>query len=471
MIVAVGLSHREAPIEVRERLALEAAAIPGLLAELRARASVREAACVSTCNRIEVYAVAAGGSDDQLGAAADDVARALVAIGAKNGAADVGKHLSVRRGNEAVRHLFRVASSLDSLVVGEPQILGQVKDAFELSRSSGALGPLLERAMSRALHVAKRVRTETAIGAGQVSVSSVAADLARQIFGDLSGRTAMLLGAGEMAEAAAKHLVKAGARIVVVNRSPERAAELAAQFGGAHRSLPELAACLVEADVVIASTSARGFVIDRELVKGTARARRGRSLFFIDIAVPRDVDPAVNGLDNVYLYDIDDLSHLVAESMRGRQAEAERAEAIVAHEARTFETWAEQLNVTPTIVALRGKVRATLAAELDKSLATKLKHLPEPDRKALGAMLDAAVNKLLHGPVTHLKSVAADARGEELVQAVHLLFDLPQLAHGDEDGPSPDHSAEPAGAAAQGVAGAAADGVAGVAAEGEPNAR
>jgi glutamyl-tRNA reductase len=173
-------------------------------------------------------------------------------------------------------------------------------------------------------------------------------------------------------------------------------------------------------------------------------------LFFIDIAVPRDVDPSVNGLDNVYLYDIDDLSHLVAESMRGRQAEAERAEAVVAHEARTFETWAERLNVTPTIVALRGKVRATLGAELERSLAGRLKHLPEPDRKALGAMLDAAVNKLLHGPVTHLKDLASDARGEELVQSVHLLFDLPQVARGEEPRPSPNDPGEPEEAAVEG---------------------
>jgi glutamyl-tRNA reductase len=330
----------------------------------------------------------------------------------------------VYENGDAVRHLFRVASSLDSLVIGEPQILGQLKDAFELAKGAGAVGKYLDRALSRALHVAKRVRSETSIGEGQVSVSSVAVDLARQIFGDMSGRVALLLGAGEMAEAAAKLLVKTGVKLEVVNRSPERAIDLAHQFGGTARPFAELPAAIVSADVVIASTAARHFVITRAMTAQAMKARRGRSLFFIDIAVPRDIEPTVNDLDNVYVYDIDNLSNIVAESMRGRKAEADRAETLVNHEADSFESWTEGLNVTGTIVALRAKVRGSLMTELDKSLTGRLKHLPDADRKALDTMIEAAVNKLLHTPVSRLKAGAGDKGGDDLVQALRHLFDL-----------------------------------------------
>jgi glutamyl-tRNA reductase len=428
LIVVVGLSHREAPLEIRERLSVDAEALAALLRALLERPTVKEALCVSTCNRTEVYAVARGDAEGDSAAAARDVERVIAELADKTGATGVTRYLRTHRDKDAVRHLFRVASSLDSLVVGEPQILGQMKDAFEAAKTNGSIGKYLERAMSRAFHVAKRVRTETAIGAGQVSVSSVAVDLARQIFGDLADRASLLLGAGEMAEAAAKLLVKEGAKLQVVNRSPERAKQLAVDFGGTTRPWEELEKALVSADVVVASTSAKRFVVTREMVVRAMRARKGRSLFFIDIAVPRDVEPSVNDLDNVYLYDIDNLSNVVADSMRGRQAEAQRAEALVDHEAKLFETWTEGLSVTHTIVALRTKVRASLGAELDKSLSGRLKHLSEADRKALDTMLDAAVNKLLHAPTTRIKALAGDPSVNELVKTVHHLFDLAELA-------------------------------------------
>jgi glutamyl-tRNA reductase len=386
--------------------------------------AIREALCVSTCNRIEIYAVGRKDSEEQTLAAAEAVQSALVELAGRNGADDIVPYLKTHLRRDAVLHLFRVASSLDSLVIGEPQILGQVRDALETAKTAGSIGKYLDRATNRALHVAKRVRSETAIGEGQVSVASVAVDLARQIFGELEGRTALLIGAGEMAEGAAKLLVKAGAKLLVVNRSPDRARQLALEFGGSSRPWQELATALVETDVVIASTSAKGFVVTRSMVTQAMKARRGRSLFFIDIAVPRDVDPAVNDLDNVYLYDIDNLSNLVAESMQGRRAEAERAEALVEHEAKVFESWTETLGVTATIVALRAKVRASLAAEVERTLTGRLKHLADADRKALETMIDAAVNKLLHTPTSRIKSMAADPRGDELVKAVHHLFDL-----------------------------------------------
>jgi len=449
LIVVVGLSHREAPLEVRERLTVDGDAISGLLKTLLDRPSLREALCVSTCNRTEVYAVAQSDAETDSVVAARDVERVIAEYAEKSGATGVTRYLRTHIKKDAVRHLFRVASSLDSLVIGEPQILGQMKDAFETAKSNGSVGKFLERAMSRAFHVAKRVRTETAIGAGQVSVSSVAVDLTRQIFGDLSGRASLLLGAGEMAEAAAKLLVKEGAKLQVVNRSPERAQQLATEFGGVARPWSELDQALVNADVVVASTSAKRFVISREMVVRAMRARRGRSLFFIDIAVPRDVESSVNDLDNVYVYDIDNLSNVVADSMRGRQAEAERAEALVSRETDAFETWAEGLSVTTTIVALRAKVKASLAGELEKSLAGRLRHLPESDRKALDTMIDAAVNKLLHAPTTRIRAMASDPGASDLVKTVHHLFDLAELAREIEEkersvkekGPAPEERA------------------------------
>jgi glutamyl-tRNA reductase len=442
VIVVVGLSHREAPLDVREHLAIDGEGIAELLRTLLQRPAIREALCVSTCNRIEVYAVGQQDSDEHTLAAAEAVRHALIELAGKHGAQGVGPYLRTHVRRDAVLHLFRVASSLDSLVVGEPQILGQVRDALEMAKAAGSIGKYLDRATNRALHVAKRVRSETAIGEGQVSVASVAVDLARQIFGELTGRTALLIGAGEMAEGAAKLLVKAGAKLLVVNRSLERARQLALEFGGGALPWEELAAALVQADVVIASTSAKVFVVTRAMVAKAMKARRGRSLFFIDIAVPRDVDPAVNDIDNVYLYDIDNLSNLVAESMQGRRAEAERAEALVQHEARVFETWTETLGVTATIVALRAKVRASLAAEVERTLTGRLKHLTDTDRKALETMIDAAVNKLLHTPTSRIKALAADPRGDDLVKAVHHLFDLADAVRDIDAAQTPDSPAK-----------------------------
>ena len=303
------------------------------------------------------------------------------------GGEHVRPYLNHTTGRDAVLHLFRVAASLDSLVVGEPQILGQLKDAIEIARGARTLGGTLGKAMHRAVRVGKRVRSETAIGEGQVSVSSVAIDLARDIFGELSGHTALLVGAGEMAEAASKLLVRAGSRLVIVNRSPERAASLAREVGGEPRPWSDLERSILEADVVVSSTSSPGYVITTEQLKGMRRARKGRSLFLIDIAVPRDVDPSVNKLDNVYLYDVDDLSQIVSESLSGRAAEAARAEAIAEAEARGFEAWSMEQALTPSIVALRARTRAVLAAELGRSL---LRQAQAPDRRRpRGARRDA----------------------------------------------------------------------------------
>ena len=421
-LLVVGVSYRSAPVAVRERLAVAAEERETVLRSLRDGHALREAMLVSTCNRVEIYSAA---SDVDLARE-----RIVTLLSARTPREDLRPYLYERRGRDAVLHVFRVASSLDSLVVGEPQILGQVKEAYEGAGAAEVTGPLLGRLLPRAFFVAKRVRTETALGAGQVSVASVAVDLAKKIYSDLSGREVLLLGAGEIAESAARALHAAGAtHLLIANRSFERAEALARSIEGASpRSLGELPGLLEHADVVLVSTGSPGFVVTREMAAAAVKRRRGRPLFFVDVAVPRNVDPRVHDLDNCYRYDIDDLEQIVGEGMEGRRGEAEAAEKLVLGEADAFLAWARQLEVTPTIVALRERVRATLAAELDRTLSARLKHLPEEDRKALGVMLDAAANKILHAPTRVLKQAAELPEGEAIVSAVRRIFELPDEA-------------------------------------------
>jgi glutamyl-tRNA reductase len=318
-------------------------------------------------------------------------------------------------------------------VLGEPQILGQVKDAYDAAVAAGALRSHLARCVHRAFSVAKRVRNETQLGAGLVSISSVAVDLAKRIFGDLGSSTVLLVGAGEMAEQAAKSLGKAAKSIRVCNRSFERAATLAATFGGTAAPLDQLEAELVISDVVVASTSSKTFVITRDLVKRVMKQRKGKTLFLIDIAVPRNIEPDVHRLDNVYVYNVDDLEAEVAENMKARHAEVALAEAIVDAELTDWASWARGLNVNPTVVALRAKTRGVLVAELERSLGTRLKHLTEGDRAALAQMVESATNKLLHAPTTRLKHAASSSDAGDLVHAVHHLFDLPALAESPDE--------------------------------------
>ncbi|MEZ4219851.1 MAG: glutamyl-tRNA reductase [Polyangiaceae bacterium] len=419
MIVVVGLSHRTAPIEVRERIALSKDQIALALKEIVQQEHVNEAMLVSTCNRVELVA-AGNGEGTQLDLTAADAVAALSRI-----APQIKDHLYFHTGADAVRHLFRVASSLDSLVLGEPQILGQVKDAFERARGAGTVGRCLHRTVPRALRTAKRVRTETQVGAGQVSVPSVGVDLARQIFGDLSGRTMVLLGSGEMAETSAKLLKNAGCKLVVVGRNAARVSVLARAVGGEGMTWDRLEDALVQADVVVTSTSAPGFVVARDLVAGLRRKRKGRSLFFIDLAVPRDVDPAVEQLDNVFLYNVDDLSRVVAETLASRAREAERAEAIVAEETAGWERWADAELATPAVVALREQFASVLERELERSLRGRLKHLEEADRQALHDMIDSALNKLLHNPTQRLRQRAlAGGEADRAEQLAHLVEEL-----------------------------------------------
>ncbi|HEY3233561.1 MAG TPA: glutamyl-tRNA reductase [Polyangiaceae bacterium] len=431
MIVVVGLSHHTAAIDVRERLALDERAVVELLQAVVGQPAIGEALVISTCNRVELV-LASRREQPDLEQVAVEAQQALDTC-----APGIAGHLYTHVGVPAVRHLFRVAASLDSMVLGEPQILGQVKRAYQLAQSAGTVGSSLHRVVHRAMRIAKRVRSETELGSGMVSVPSVAMDLARQIFGEIRGHTALLVGSGDMAEALARLLAQAGARLLVTGRNQAKTVELARAVGALPRDWRDLGAALVEADVVVTSTSAPGYVVDYRGVQHAQRERRGRSLFFIDLAVPRDVDPKVESFDGVYVYNIDDFAHIVEESVSSRKKHAERAEQLVAEEALGYHRSAGgSAQVTPAIVALREKFRQAMQAELEKSLRGRLKHLGPEDRAALDKMLEAALNKMLHDPSSRLRHAAtSDAFSpDELVSVLEELFGLKLEEEGESSG-------------------------------------
>jgi glutamyl-tRNA reductase len=400
----VGVSHHSAPVELRERVAFDRAQA-GAVAQ-RLAAEVGEAVCLSTCNRTELYLA----GDDGLAAEA----RAATVL------EPAGAALYRLQDEAAALHLFRVAAGLDSMVPGEGEILGQVRTAFEV----GAPGSFLDRLFRQALHAGRRARAQTAIGESPASVSSAAAALAEQVFGDLSGRTILLVGAGKVSDLAARNLLSRGARIAfVANRSADRAEELARRLGAEPLPLERIAPELERADVVVASTSAPGFVLGRDDVAAVLRGRRGRPLLFVDLAVPRDLDPAIADLEGCYLYDIDDLEAVVAETLAGRRREAERAEAIVAEEAERFRAWQASLDVVPAIASLRARAEEIRAAELRKAEG-RLERLSEAERSVVESITSQIVNKLLHLPTVRMKQAAAAADGVLYADAVRHLFGL-----------------------------------------------
>jgi glutamyl-tRNA reductase len=417
-IVVLGLNHKTAPVEVRERLHFPEKDLPGSLARLGALPGVEECLILSTCNRVELYAVASGGSEARaalLGFLTEERQAPIEAL---------AEACYLRTDAEAVRHAFRVAGSLDSLVVGEGQILAQVKAAYGIAARAAATGPILNNLVERGLHVAKRVRTETGIATALVSIASVAVDLGRRVFGDLANRTVMIVGAGEMAELAVTHLKDEGIRTVLVaNRNFHRAVALAEQVGGRAITFDEIREALVEADIVISSTGAPHLILKREDLAAVVPRRHYRPIFLIDIAVPRDIDPKVNELDNVYLYDIDDLQAVVAMNMASREREAVRAEALVEREVGQFMEWLQTLEVVPTIVSLRERLEAVRRAELANALAN-LGGLRPDQEEALAALTTAIVNKILHAPMAELKRQAAARNGHECAAALRALFGL-----------------------------------------------
>ena len=428
-LVVVGISHRTAPLDLRERLAFPEERLVQDLQEFAGLSGVGEAVIVSTCNRVEIYA---GASDP---AVAGATLRRRLAERHGIPREELDEHLYERAGDEGVHHLFRVASSLDSLVVGEPQILGQIKEAFVRAVDAGAAGPVLQRCMHRALKVARKVRNETAIGRESVSVSSVAVDLARKIFGSLAGRPVLLVGAGKMSHLAARKLQSEGApEVLVANRSRDRAEEMAREYGGRACDLARLGELLVEADIVFASTSAREYVIRPEMVSGAMRSRRQRPLFLIDTAVPRNVDPRVNEIDNVYLFDMDDLQRVVASNQAERMREATMAEAMVEAEVEAFAGWRRTLSVVPTVVALRERLDGIQRAETQRVLRRLegVAALTDRDRELIEGLGRRIVGKILHEPVSTLKRDGAGGGPVDLVSAAQALFGLDAPAEQDE---------------------------------------
>jgi glutamyl-tRNA reductase len=437
MIVVVGLSHRSAPVEVRERLAVAPADLPARLAGLKQRTGAAELVLLSTCNRVEVTAALPGGDESSLDALGSRIADALAVL-----APEVRPHLYARVERAGIEHLFRVASSLDSLVVGEPQILGQLKDAFAVARGAATVGPWLHRAFEHAFRVAKRVRNETALGAGQVSIPTVTVDLAREIFTELRGHHAVLVGTGEMASLVAILLARAGAHLSVVGRTLERAREVAQKLGAAPRAWADFPDLLAAADIVVSSTSAPGYVVTREQLAQTLRPRRGRNLLMVDLAVPRDIDPRAADLDGVFLYNVDDLSEVAEAALDDRRHEADRATAIVVEETDSFLRRAHAERITPTLVALRERLRKTLESELERSLRGQRVPLEPAQKEAVQRALAAAVEKLLHAPTERLRAWAQDREHGDwhtdlLLSAVDELFELaerPAASRGNESG-------------------------------------
>jgi glutamyl-tRNA reductase len=391
--VLVGTSHHHAPVELRERVALERDAAQALAAQLAEGG--REAVCLSTCNRTELYIAA-----DDAEAAERDAVAALAAL-----EPEVEPALYRLQDRAAVLHLFRVAAGLDSLVPGEGEILGQVRVAHEL----GTTGVFGDRVFRQALHAGRKVRAQTAIGESPASVSSAAAALAEQVFGSLDGRSILLLGAGKVSEQASRNLRSRGATIALVaNSKTDRA---------------EIEAALASVDVVIASTDAPGLVLDAAAVTRATQGRRGHQLLLVDLAVPRDLDPAIRDLDGCYLYDIDDLEQIVAETLSGRRREADRAESIVAAEAEKFHEWHASLDVVPAIASLRAKAEEIRAAELRKA-DSLLSRLDDSQRNAVESVTSQIVNKLLHLPTVRMKQAAAAADGVLYAETVRHLFGL-----------------------------------------------
>jgi glutamyl-tRNA reductase len=416
-LCCVGLNHKTAPVELREKVAFSVEAIAAALPLLVALDDVDEAVIVSTCNRVEIYA--AGDADRAPGSVAAFL-RSFHGLG--DGVID--DHLLRRVDDEALTHLFRVASALDAIVVGEPQILGQVKDAFFHAVNARSTGPVVTRAFHQAFSTAKRVRTETAIAASAANVASAGVDLAASIFGDLNGVDCVLVGAGDMGELAARHFGTAGARLTVANRSLERASRLAVDVGGVARDLAELPRLLVDADVVLVSTGAPGHVVTLDMVRAAQKHRRYRPLLLVDIAVPRNVDPRIAELDNCYVHDVDDLASVVEENLARRASEAERAEAIVREELERARRAKAERRAVPLIRALRAKLQAIADAEAEKTLAVLGPQATDKQRRSVEAMAQAIIAKVLHEPLTRLKAAAAGDRDDDaaLLQAAAMLF-------------------------------------------------
>jgi glutamyl-tRNA reductase len=416
-IVLLGINHKTAPVELRECIAFAADESQEALQTLQRQPHIREVLLVSTCNRVELLFTTDNKSESI------SMTKAFIADFNKIPLEQFEKALYIHEGDAAVRHVFRVASSLDSMMIGEPQILGQIKEAYRLATQIRTSGVILNRLLHRTFFVAKRIRTETGIGDRAVSISYAAVELGRKIFGNLAGKSVLLVGAGEMAELAVEHLIRNKAdNIWVANRTFENGVKLAKKFKGSAIRFDEITNSLETIDIIISSTGSPDFVITRNQVKSVIRKRRNRPIFFIDIAVPRDIDPDVNRLTNSYVYDIDDLQGVVDENIEDRQQEAVKGERIVDEAVISFRQWYESLDVVPTIIALRKKIETIAAAEIKKTLQSN--KIPENGAAAIQKMTGALINKILHDPTLFLKSNGMVEDKSLYVDAIRKIFKL-----------------------------------------------
>lgn len=418
MIVLTGLNHKTASVAVREKIFAGCQEKTDVLPALTAISGVEEVLYLFTCNRVEIIASVAEDSK---------TLKDLKDFLARNGGlteAEADGCFYEYHGEEAVRHMFRVTSSLDSMVMGEAQILGQVKDAYREALEKYATGVVLNRLMHCSFRAAKRVRSETGIAVNPVSVSHAAVELAKKIFGSLDGKKILLIGAGEMAELTGTQLIEKGARsIIIANRSFAQAELLAEKFHGEAAALDALDKKLIEADIVISSTGAPDFIVTADMIRKIHHQRKNRLLFLIDIAVPRDIEPAASELENVYLYNIDNLQDIVDENMHVRKKEAIRAEAIVDEEVTRYINWQKELESVPTIVSLRNKAGEIVQAEMDKASGW-MQNLNKEDQEKIEVLVNSIVNKVLHAPVTVLKEESSDISSRDIVAAVRRLFRL-----------------------------------------------
>jgi glutamyl-tRNA reductase len=426
-IVVIGLNHETAPVEVRECLAFAGEDNPKVLERMRQEPFVDEVVLFSTCNRVEFLMT----TKDTV--KATEAVKDFLAEFKNTSRSVFEDSLYLHTGDEAIRHIFRVASSLNSMVLGEPQILGQIKSAYQRAIKHKTCGVILNRLMHKSFSVAKRVRTETGIGDSAVSISYAAVELGRKIFDELKDKAVMLIGAGEMAELAVEHLISNRAQpIYVANRTFERGLEIAEGFNGTAIRFEEIHDYLKKVDIVISSTGAPHYILVREDFKGVMRARRNRPLFFIDIAVPRDIDPELNRETNVYVYDIDDLQDAIQENLEERRHEARRGERIVDGAAVQFRRWYEALDVVPTVVALREKADQIRRAELKKTFSS-LKSLSEADLAAIDRLTAALVKKLLHDPTVFLKERGHRDQKTVYIDIVRKMFRLDEPSNTERD--------------------------------------
>ena len=429
----IGVNHRSAPLEVRERLAITEKRLPDACRDLTAFPGIEEGLVISTCNRVEIITHTVNGAADLRG-----FLHNYFHIEADK----LDPHLYEYREKDAVRHVFRVAASLDSMVVGEAQILGQVKEAYATARAVGAVRGQLDQLFSRAFAVAKRVRTETAVGSSSVSIASVAVELAKKIFGALQGKSVFIVGAGKMSELAARHLMAHGcASIFVANRTYERAIGLAQKFNGQAIKFEDLYSTCDRADIVITSTGAPHAIFRREHGEQFLARRKNRPMFFIDIAVPRDVSPEMARLDGIFTYDIDDLQQAVTSHVADRRKEAERAEAIIAGEVENFEARSHTLDVVPTIVSLQDHLETIRQAEIDR-IRGRMGQLTPEQEMAVEALTRGIINKVMHTPITTLKSAAKESEATTIVEVVRRLFNLQSKAQASEAHPAAPESKE-----------------------------